>query len=258
MRSSIGAPITVGGRLWGLMAVGTKSARRLPPDTEARLADFTELVATAIANADARDELNASRMRIVAAADQTRRRIERDLHDGIQQRLVTLTIGLSCAIDSLPADTPGVAAQLKQADRGLRELLDEVREISRGLHPAILAKAGLGPALKSLARRSAVPVEVEVHVDGRLPPSIEAAAYYFVSEALANTAKHAAASVAKVAVDQDQGRLRIRIADDGVGGADPKRGTGLLGLTDRVEALGGRMAISSTSAGTTLVAELPT
>jgi signal transduction histidine kinase len=258
VRSTAGAPIIVDGRLWGVM-VADSSSRPLHADSEAHLADFTDLVATAIANAEVRAELTASRMRIVAAADQTRRRIERDLHDGIQQRLVTLALGLTSTIESVPGALPELTAELAHTERGLQEVLEEVREISRGLHPAILSQAGLGPALKALARRSRVPVELEVRVDGRLLASIEAAAYYVVSEALTNTAKHAAASVAKVSVEQHDGLLRIQVSDDGVGGADPKGGTGLVGLTDRVEALGGRIAISSpSSAGTTIVAELPT
>lgn len=259
IRSSIGAPIMVGGRLWGVMIAATRKVRPLPRDTEARLADFIDLVATAIANAESQAALAASRARIVAAADETRRRIERDLHDGAQQQLVLLALGLRGAIESVPGELPELAAKLTHSERGVQELLDEVREISRGLHPAILSEAGLRAALKSLARRSLVPVELDVRVVGRLPTSIEVAAYYVVSEALANTAKHAAASVAKVTVEQHDGLLRVEISDDGVGGADPERGSGLLGLIDRVEALGGTVAISSSSsAGTTMVAELPT
>ena len=259
MRSDIGAPIMVAGHLWGVMIVGSKKARPMPRDTEARLAGFTDLVATAIANAAAQAELRASRMRIVAAADLTRRRIERDLHDGIQQRIVTLALGLGGAIDSVPAELPDLAAELSHAQRGLQEMLEEVREISRGLHPAILSEAGLGPALKSLARRSAVPVELDIHLEGRLPPNIEVAAYYIVSEALTNTAKHANASVAQVVVEKRDGLLRIQVTDDGAGGADPRRGSGLVGLTDRVEALGGKVVFSSPPGeGTTMIAALPT
>lgn len=259
MRSDIGAPIMVAGHLWGVMIVGSKKARPMPRDTEARLAGFTDLVATAIANAAAQAELRASRMRIVTAADQTRRRIERDLHDGIQQRVVTLALRLGGAIDSVPSELPELAAELKLTERGLQEMLEEVREISRGLHPAILSEAGLGPALKSLARRSAVPVELDVRLEGRLPPTIEVAAYYVVSEALTNTAKHANASVAKVMVEKRDGLVRVQVTDDGSGGADPRRGSGLVGLTDRVEALGGKVVFSSPPGeGTTMIAALPT
>ena len=258
MRSDIGAPILVAGTLWGVMIIGTKKARPMPRDSEARLAGFTDLAATAIANAEAQTELRASRMRIVTAADQTRRRIERDLHDGIQQRIVTLALGLGGAIDSVPVEQPELAAELSRAQRGLQEMLEEVREISRGLHPAILSEAGLGPALKSLARRSVVPVELEVRLEGRLPPTIEVAAYYIVSEALTNTAKHAHASVAKVMVERRDGLVRIQVSDDGSGGADPRRGSGLVGLTDRVQALGGKIVLSSAPGeGTTMIAALP-
>ena len=198
-------------------------------------------------------------MRLVAAADQTRRRIERDLHDGIQQRVVTLALRLGGAIDSVPTELPELAAELKLTERGLQEMLEEVREISRGLHPAILSEAGLGPALKSLARRSAIPVELDVRLEGRLPPTIEVAAYYVVSEALTNTAKHANASVAKVMVEKRDGLVRVQVTDDGSGGADPRRGSGLVGLTDRVEALGGKVVFSSQPGeGTTMIAALPT
>jgi signal transduction histidine kinase len=257
-RSSIGSPIMVGARLWGVMIAGTAGSRPLPRNTEERLDRFTDLVATAIANAEARAELNASRMRIVAAADQARRRIERDLHDGIQQRLVTLQLALNGAIDSLPEEQRELGAELRRTQQGLRELLEEVLEVSRGVHPAILYEAGLGPALRSLARRSTVPVELDVQVEGRLPTAIEVAAYYVISEALTNAAKHAAASVINVTVERRDGPLHIKVSDDGIGGANPKSGTGLIGLTDRVEAAGGRITITSPpTVGTTMVADLP-
>jgi signal transduction histidine kinase len=249
----------VDGELWGAAGAGSTKYQKLPEGIEQRISGFTELIATAISNANARAELAASRARVVAASDATRRRIERDLHDGIQQRLVTLMLGLNGAIESTPTELRELAAQLEQMERGLKEMIEEVREISRGLHPAILSEAGLGPALKSLARRSAVPVELDVRLVGRLPPAIEVAAYYVVSEALTNTAKHANASVAKVAVEKRDGLLRIEVSDDGSGGADPRRGSGLIGLTDRVEALGGKIVFSSPpAAGTTMIALLPT
>jgi signal transduction histidine kinase len=258
IRSAVAIPIMVDGVLWGAAGAGSTKDQKLPEGIEQRISGFTELIATAISNANARAELAASRARVVAASDATRRRIERDLHDGIQQRLVTLTLGLNGAIESTPAGLHELVAQLEQMERGLKEMIEEVREISRGLHPAILSEAGLGPALKSLARRSAVPVELDVRLEGRLPPTIEVAAYYVVSEALTNTAKHAKASVAKVAVEKREGLLRIEVSDDGSGGADPRRGTGLIGLTDRVEALGGKIVFSSPpSEGTTMIAALP-
>jgi len=257
VRASVAAPIVVDGKFWGAALVSSTRGP-LPQGTEERVAGFTELVATAISNANARAELAASRARVVAASDATRRRIERDLHDGIQQRLVTLALGLNGAIESVPAELPELATQLGQMERGLEELIEEVREISRGLHPAILSQAGLAPALKSLARRSAVPVELEVQLEGRLPPTIEVAAYYIVSEALTNTAKHAKASVAKVTVGMHTGWLRIQVSDDGAGGADFRRGSGLVGLIDRVASLGGTLAIASPEgAGTTLLADIP-
>jgi signal transduction histidine kinase len=259
IRSSVAIPIMVDGELWGAAGAGSTKYQKLPEGIEQRISGFTELIATAISNANARAELAASRARVVAASDATRRRIERDLHDGIQQRLVTLMLGLNGAIESTPTELRELAAQLEQMERGIKELIEEVREISRGLHPAILSEAGLGPALKSLARRSLVPVELDVRVEGRLPQAIEAAAYYVVSEALTNTAKHANASVAKVAVVKSEGLLRIQVSDDGSGGADPRRGSGMLGLTDRVEALGGKIVFSSPpSEGTTMIAALPT
>jgi signal transduction histidine kinase len=259
IRSAVAIPIMVDGELWGAAGAASTKHQKLPEGIEQRISGFTELVATAISNANARAELAASRARVVAASDATRRRIERDLHDGIQQRLVTLMLGLNGAIESTPTELRELAAQLEQMERGLKEMIEEVREISRGLHPAILSEAGLGPALKSLARRSAVPVELDVRIEGRLPPTIEVAAYYVVSEALTNTAKHANASVAKVAVEKREGLLRIEVSDDGSGGADPRRGSGLIGLTDRVEALGGKIVFSSPPAeGTTMIAALPT
>jgi signal transduction histidine kinase len=259
LRSAVAIPIMVGGELWGAAGAASTKDRKLPEGIEERISGFTELIATAISNANARAELAASRARVVAASDATRRRIERDLHDGIQQRLVTLMLGLNGAIEATPKELPELAAQLGEMERGLKEMIEEVREISRGLHPAILSEAGLGPALKSLARRSPVPVELDVRVEGRLPPTIEVAAYYVVSEALTNTAKHANASVANVAAEMRAGVLRIQVSDDGSGGADPRRGSGLIGLTDRVEALGGKIVFSSPPGeGTTMIALLPT
>ena len=259
VRSALGNPIIVDGRVWGAVVVTTTRTERMSSEMERRISAFTDQAATAISNADARTSLAASRARVVAASDETRRRIERDLHDGIQQRLVTLALGLRGAIDAAPTQPPDLRAQLTHTERGLQDLLEEVREISRGLHPAILSEAGLAPALKSLARRSAVSVELDIRLAGRLHKSIEVAAYYVVSEALANTVKHANASVARVTVETNDGSLRIKVSDDGVGGADPARGSGLVGLADRVEALGGTIVISSSAAaGTTMVAELPT
>jgi len=205
-----------------------------------------------------REELAASRARIVAAGDQARRRIERDLHDGTQQRLVSVMLDLRAAEAAAPPELPELRAQLARVADGLAGALDDLREISRGIHPAILSEGGLGPALKALARRSAVPVELDVHVQTRLPEPVEVAAYYVVSEALANAAKHAHASVAHVGVQARDGSLRLSVRDDGVGGAAPGRGSGLIGLTDRVEAMGGTISVDSpTGQGTTLQVNLP-
>ena len=253
VRSAVGVPIRVEGQLWGLMNVYSTHEERLPESTEARLAGFTELVATAIANAEARAALTASRARIVATADATRRHIERDLHDGAQQRLVSLVLQLRAAQATVVPDVGELAGQLDDVATGLGEAVDELREIARGIHPAALAEGGLRPALKVLARRSAVPVRLDVRVDRQLPEQVELAAYYVVSEALTNAARHAAASEVDVEVEADQDVLRIEVRDDGRGGATFAHGSGLVGLRDRVEALGGQLSLrSQPGAGTTV------
>jgi GAF domain-containing protein len=258
VRASVGAPISVEGRLWGVMSVASRYDRPLSADTEARLAAFTELIATAIANAEAHAALAASRARILAAADAARRRIESDLHDGVQQRLVSLARQIRAAQAVVPRAADELTAQLDGVAAEIGDVLDELREIARGLNPPALADGGLRPALKTLARRSAVPVHLDVRVEGRLPDQIELAAYYVVAEALTNAAKHAEASQADVQVDSSDGLLRVRICDDGRGGADLARGSGLVGLTDRVQALGGRLALHSPpGAGTAVQVVLP-
>ena len=258
IRSAVGAPITVQGRLWGLVVAASSGPEPPQPATEARLAGFTELVATAIANAQAQAELAASRARIVATADQTRRRIERDLHDGAQQRLVSLALRLGGVAAAIPPGLAEVHQELANVGAELDEVLNELRELSRGIHPAVLSEGGLGPALKALARRSVVPVELEVDVGGRLPERIEVTAYYVVAEALTNAAKHANASLVQVELGTDDGLVRLGVRDDGVGGADPARGSGLVGLKDRVEATGGTLCVQSRPGqGTSLLAELP-
>ncbi|MFC7645002.1 sensor histidine kinase [Streptosporangium lutulentum] len=222
------------------------------------MTDFTELVATAVANAEGRAELTASRARVVAAADETRRRIERDLHDGTQQRLVTLGLELRAAEAAAPPGLEKLRQQLSHTAQGLAGAAEDLQEISRGIHPAVLSRGGLGPALKTLARRSVVPVELNVVADRRLAERIEVAAYYVVSEALTNAAKHAHASVVSVDLDVGEGNLRLSICDDGVGGANPAEGSGLIGLRDRVEALGGRLEITSpVEGGTALFVRIP-
>ena len=255
--SGVGTPVIVEGRLWGMMA-GYTSRELLPADTEARLASFTELVATAIANAESRAALAASRARIVAAADETRRRIERDLHDGIQQRLVTLGLELRATQVGMPLQLGELEDVVSHVADGLASAFDELREISHGIHPAILSEGGLDPALRALCRRSAVPVELDVHVEQRLPEHVEVAAYYVVSEALTNAAKHAHASVVKVELDSQDASVHLAIRDDGIGGADLSRGSGLLGLRDRIEALSGTLRVTSPDgAGTALLIDVP-
>ena len=259
LRSGVGAPVTVDGVTRGALIVGSAGAKPLPPETEARICDFADLVATAIANAETRAELKASRARIVAAADQARRRFERDLHDGAQQRIVALGLGLRTIEASVPAEDTAVRAQLDNVINGLAELYVNVQELSRGIHPAILSKGGLGPALRALARRSVVPVSTHVDVDGRLPESIEVAAYYVVAEALTNAAKHSQASGVGIRVTLAADVLEIEVSDDGVGGATSAGGgSGLVGLRDRVEAVSGRLVVSSPPGeGTTLTAKIP-
>jgi signal transduction histidine kinase len=230
----------------------------LQSDSEERLEKFTELVATAIANAEYRAELAASRRRIVAASDEARRRIERDLHDGIQQRLVSLGLELRLAESSVPTELEEARTTIARVAHGLNLSLDELREISRGIHPAILAEGGLRPALRTLARRSTVPVELNGEIDHRLPEPVEVAAYYIVSEALTNATKHANASRVDIEASTQDGSLRLSIRDDGIGGADPARGSGLVGLADRVEALGGSIRVGSRPGdGTHITVELP-
>ena len=215
-------------------------------------------LAVSLDNAQLYAELSASRARIVTTADHTRRRIERDLHDGAQQRLVSLALKARAAQAKVPPEAGELAAQLDDLAGGLSGALDELRELARGVHPAVLAAGGLRPALKPLARRSSVPVRLDVRVVERLAETIEIAAYYVVSEALTNAAKHARATVVDIEVDANDDVPRIRVRDDGRGGARLDGGTGLLGLRDRVETLGGRLRIQSpVGAGTTVEAELP-
>ena len=256
--SSVGVPISVDGRLWGVVVALSMSAQPLPSDADTRLAGFTELVATAIANAEAQAELTASRARIVATADETRRRIERDLHDGAQQRLVSLALQLRAAQADVPAGLGRLHGELDRVAAGLASALEELREYARGIHPANLAVGGLGAALKGLARRSPVPVTLDVRTRERLPERLEVTAYYVISEALANAAKYAEASAVHIEIAQAGELITLTVRDDGIGGADPARGSGLVGLGDRVAAVGGKLQVRShPGAGTTLVAELP-
>jgi signal transduction histidine kinase len=254
--SSVASPVIVEGRLWGAMTVASGD-ELLPADTEERLEHFTELLATAIANAESRSELAASRRRIVTASDEARRRIERDLHDGTQQRLVSLQLAARLA-EAVTADQSDLRAALSRIAAGLADAVAELRELSRGIHPAALSEGGLGPALRTLARRCAVPVDLDVTTAARFPEPVEIAAYYVASEALANAMKHAQASHIEISLAARDGRLLLSVRDDGVGGADPAVGSGLVGLTDRVEALGGSIQLrSAAGAGTRITVDLP-
>ncbi|HEY6758429.1 MAG TPA: GAF domain-containing protein [Baekduia sp.] len=256
IRSAVGTPVVVEGRVWGLMAVGSKQNRPLPPDTELRLASFTQLVATAIANAEARSELAESRARVVAAADEERRRVVRDLHDGAQQRLVHTVVTLKLAQRALENGDRDLAALLAEALDHARLTTHEIRELAHGILPAVLADGGLRAGVDALTSRMPVPVQTDVSV-GRLPAVVEATTYFVVAEALTNVAKHAAAAHATVTVRVADGALEARVRDDGIGGARPD-GSGLLGLRDRLAVLDGRLRVESPADGGTLVvADIP-
>ena len=256
--SAAGTPIVVAGRLWGAMTALAPQHRPLPEHTEERMAEFTDLVGTAIANAQAHADLVTSRARIVATADEARRRIERNLHDGAQQQLVALGMHARMAQESAPAELVELQTELSELVSGLLSVSTELQQISRGIHPAILSEGGLGPALKSLGRRSTVPVRFDMAIEQRLPDAVEVAAYYVVAEALTNAGKYAEASEVKVDVNADDGNLRLAIRDDGIGGADSVKGSGLIGLKDRVEALGGHLeVVSHPGSGTSLDVVVP-
>ena len=257
MVSTLGVPIVVEGSIWGFMVAAAKPGRPIPTDTEERLARFTELVATAVSNATTRSELLTSRARVVSAADETRRRLERDLHDGIQQWLVALALkarkaaGLATA-GSLPAQ------ELSGLADDLVAVTDELREISRGIHPAILSEAGLDDALEALARRSAIRVDLDVNFQGRYDPALEATVYYVVAESITNAVKHAQASTVAVRGGLRGEAIELEIKDDGVGGADPRPRDGVDRAQDRIDTLGGTLSFASPAgAGTTIRVRLP-
>lgn len=255
---AVGVPITVAGAIWGCLVVALKEDEAMPVETEHRLQAFAELVALAVSSAQAREELEASRLRIVEASDTERRRIERNLHDGAQQRLVALSVGLRIAQGKLPEAADEAARLLEVASEELVEALTELRELAQGIHPAMLTERGLEPALEVLAARAPLVVELDVELPERLPEPVETAAYYTVSEALANVVKHADACSAAVRVECADGEVVVEVADDGAGGADAERGSGLRGLRDRVETLDGELLVeSATGRGTVVRAELP-
>jgi signal transduction histidine kinase len=256
--AAVAAPIVVSGRPWGAIVAAWKRPDMAGGDTEIRMAQFTELVATAVANAEARAELAASRRRIVATADEARRRIQRDLHDGAQQRLVSTVLMLRLVREELGEANAPLAELVEEALANAQRGFDEVRELARGIHPRILSSGGLGPALETLARRSPISVRVDMRTDPRLPEHVEVTAYYLASEAFTNAAKHAHASEVSITVEADDRWIVVTIRDDGVGGADPSCGSGLIGLHDRVAALGGALAVrSEPGAGTVLTARIP-
>jgi PAS domain S-box-containing protein len=256
--SSVAAPVAVVGHLWGALVASSRNPGGLPRDTERRLSDFAELVAQALANADARDKLAASRARLVEVGDAERQRLERNLHDGAQQRLVALALQLRLVDARIDSDADEARNDLTNARAQLDAALSELRELARGIHPAVLTDRGLKSAVEALVNRAPVPVEVVDIPDDRFPEQVEAAAYYLIAEAVTNVAKYARATHVAVSIERVDGRLRISVRDDGVGGADPSAGTGLRGLTDRVEALHGRLRVESPpGGGTRLGAEIP-
>jgi signal transduction histidine kinase len=257
-RAGVAAPVTVGGTLWGVLAAVTTSDEPLPDGLEQRLCDFADLVAQALANADAYEKLAASRARVVEVGDAERRRLERNLHDGAQQRLVSVALSLSVVGSKLEKDPQAAREILSVAKEELALGLADLRELARGIHPAVLTEHGLGPALGSLLARAPIAVEIVEMPEERLAPSVEAAAYYVVAEAIANVGKYAQASVATVGVSRSDTRATVTVSDDGVGGADPARGSGLHGLAARVESLDGRLDVDSPPGqGTRIRAEIP-
>jgi signal transduction histidine kinase len=256
--AAVAAPVSVGGQRWGALAAGTRSDEPLPEGLEQRLCDFADLVAQRLANADALEQLAASRARIVEVGDAERRRLERNLHDGAQQRLVSLALDLRMVEATLEKDPAAARRTLTSAQEQLAKGLEELRELARGIHPAVLTERGLGPALQGLFARAPLPVEITELPEERLAGPAEAAAYYVVAEAITNVAKYAHASHVTVSISRANGSARIVVADDGIGGADPALGTGLRGLADRVEALDGRLEVDSPAEhGTRISAEIP-
>jgi signal transduction histidine kinase len=255
IRSGVASPIVVEGELWGVITTASRE-RPLAAGTERRLADFTELVATAVSNLQARTELAASRARIAAAADDERRRVVRDLHDGAQQRLVHTVLTLKLAQQALAKGAENGPPLVQEALGNAEQAMAEVRELAHGILPAVLTRGGLRAGIAALRSRMPIPVEIDVSVE-RLAAPVEATAYFVVAEALTNVAKHASAGHAGVVARIEDGRLRVEVRDDGIGGADPD-GNGLLGLADRVAVLDGRLEIDSPpGGGTRLTAAIP-
>jgi signal transduction histidine kinase len=257
-RAAVGAPIVAGGRTWGLLLVASASPERLPADAERRLGDFAELVALGLESAEAREQLQASRLRMLEAGLEERRRLERNLHDGAQQRLVSLALHLHLLETQLAGGPERTRLLVGGARRELDLAMKELRELARGLHPAVLTERGLAAGLGSLAKGAALDVRVHGATDERLDEAVEACLYFVAAESITNAVRYAEASSVDIRVRRPPGAVTIEIEDDGRGGADPDAGTGLRGLADRVEALGGRFAVrNGTTAGTVVFAELP-
>jgi signal transduction histidine kinase len=257
-RSAVAAPVNVGGRVWGVLAAASTSDDPLPDGLEQRLCDFADLVAQALANADTYEKLAASRARLVEVGDAERQRLERNLHDGAQQRLVSVALGLNMVSGKLESDPETARQLLSAAQSELTRGLEELRELARGIHPVVLTERGLGPAVQALAARAPLPVDVTTLPEERLSAPVEAAAYYVVAESITNVAKYANASGATVTIGRANGTATVTVTDDGIGGADPAVGSGLRGLAARVEALNGHLAIDSPpGGGTRITAEIP-
>jgi signal transduction histidine kinase len=257
IKSAVGAPITVAGKTWGAIVVSRGRPRAFPQGAEHRLADFAELVTAALANVDAREQLAASRARIVQAGYEERRRLGRDLHDGAQQELVGAVISLKLAQRRLAGAPDEAGELLEEALEHMETGIRELRELAAGIHPSVLTDRGLRAAVEALARRSPMPVELMEVPPQRLPAPVETSAYFVVTEALTNAAKHARCSLAQVGVRVEEGAVTVEVRDDGVGGANPSAGSGLRGLADRVSALGGMLEIESRAGeGTTVRARL--
>jgi len=250
----VATPVTVDGATWGVLIALWDDPMPPADDTEERLANFAEMLDTAIGNAHSRDELAASRARVLAAGDDARRRVVRDLHDGAQQRLIHTTLTLKLAQQSLRERRSDAEALVTEALENAELATEELRELAHGILPSVLSRGGLRAAVAALAGRSSLPVDVEV-TDERLPPDIEASAYFILAEAITNVVKHSRATRAVVKAAVDGGALRLEVSDDGVGGAD-LQGHGLVGIADRVDALGGQMEVERAGGGGTWLSVL--
>ena len=257
-RFVIAAPIIVNARLLGALTAHRPEGDPFPENAEVRLRNFSDLAAQSIANEQAHEEMRASRARIMRAADQAREKLERNLHDGAQQRLVAVSISLRLALTKLAESPEDAQSLLQAASDELTQAMEELRELARGIHPSVLTERGLAPAIQVLASRAPLPVLISTDLSERLPAPVEAAAYYVVSESLTNVAKYAEASEVQVNLACQNGTAVVEVVDDGIGGADASRGSGLRGLADRVEALDGRLTVESPSSGGTRIwAEIP-